>query len=277
MTGSSQVPWNVFSPGVYSNFCNAINGGDKTKALTQTVDSHGNVVQGSSKEKRDVSRRTPPPNPDTYNNYKFTLSWGGGDGSCPSNCSDVFYNIAEGPCGHVAGEQNIMAPSATLDTGCGIYSYTISTPSTSTPTPSPSLTCNPSDGSGGYKQFSRDAASDMTNDICSQLIKNKVVLSQSGSSLAPASMDDIFQKSGNDVAADGATLVINPNWALTGCPDQSNPQDVDFGSMQAGDCAGYFMAAVDSCPEFSNPSGGEFWKWGGQNQAACAFWTVRAM
>ena len=275
-TKSSQVPYNVFSPGVYSNFCNDVDQ-DKSKALTETLDSSSKVIQGASKEKRDVSKRTPPPNPGTYKDYNFTLSWSGGDKSCPYNCSDVFYKIAQGPCGRTAGEQNIMASSASLDTGCGIYSYNITTPAPpSSPSPSPSVNCHSGSTPGGYVQFSRDAASDMVNEICTELVDSKVVLSQSGSSLPPASMNDIFQKSGNNVAANGATLVINPHWALGGCADQNNPQDVDFGSMPINDCAGYFMTAIDGCPEFDNPSGTQFWKWGGTNQAACAFWSVQA-
>ncbi|KAL9079184.1 MAG: hypothetical protein Q9157_001935 [Trypethelium eluteriae] len=274
----SQVPYNVFSPGVYSIFCNTINGGDRSKAFTQTVDSHGKVIQGTSKEKRDVSRRTPPPNPETYNAYNFTLSCSGGDESCPSNYPDTFYNIAEGPCGHVAGEQNIMAPTATLDTGCGMYSCNISAPASvpSPPAPQPSLDCHQGNIPLGYQQLSRDAASDMTNLICTELVDNKVVLSQSGSLMPPASMFEIFEKSGKDIAANGATLVINPHWALGGCQSENKPQDVDFGSMQVSDCVRYFMTAIDGCPEFSNSGGGEFWKWGGTSHAAYAFWSVQA-
>ena len=47
----------------------------------------------------------------------------------------------------------------------------------------------------------------------------------------PSSLDDIFRKSGKDIAENGATLVIDSNWPLTGCGDESNPQDVNFGSM----------------------------------------------
>ena len=77
----------------------------------------------------------------------------------------------------------------------------------------------------------------------------KVVLSQSGSSLPPAGkpLDDDSQLSGKIIAADGATLVINPSWALDGCEDLRNPMDLDFGAMSANDCINAFLIPVDSC------------------------------
>ena len=92
----SNIPYNVFSPGVFTNFCAAVNKNGKGKALQQTVDSSGNLVSGNNK--RTIWERTPPPNPSTYKGYKFALEWTGGDGTCPSSCSDVFSSIANGIC-----------------------------------------------------------------------------------------------------------------------------------------------------------------------------------
>ena len=91
----------------------------------------------------------------------------------------------------------------------------------------------------------------------------------------PSSLGDIFRKSGKDIAENGATLVIDSNWPLTGCGDESNSQDVNFGSMSVDECVGTFLVAMDSCGDFTNPNGDKFWKYGGQNRAKCAFWTVR--
>ena len=86
----------MFSPGVFSNVCDAVNKNGKSKALQQTVDSSGHVVSGNNK--RNIWERTPPPNPSAYKGYKFALDWTGGDGSCPSDCSDVFSAIANDIC-----------------------------------------------------------------------------------------------------------------------------------------------------------------------------------
>jgi hypothetical protein len=252
MADSSEVPWNVFSPNVYTSFCSTINGGHKSKGLTQIVDSRGNATPAkeAGTEKRDIFARTLPPNLDTYSGYTFQLDWSGGDGSCPSNCSNVFSAMAESPCGHTAGEQNIMASQTELDTGCGIYSY-----KTSPPAPQLKLKCNTG---SNYKKFSRGTAKDTINGICNKLHTNAVVLSQSGNSLPPSSLDDIFRKSGKDIAESGATLVIDSNWPLTGCGDESNPQDVNFGSMSVDECVGTFLVAMDSCGDFTNPNGDKF-------------------
>lgn len=88
----SGIPYNVFDPGVFTKFCNTLDGGDKSKALKQTVDSSGNVISGSK------MKRTPPPNPSAYKDYKFFLSWSGGDGSCSSGCTNVFSTITDNIC-----------------------------------------------------------------------------------------------------------------------------------------------------------------------------------
>lgn len=92
----SNIPYNVFSPGVFSKFCETVVSNDKSKALQQTVDSNGDVV--STNKKRNIWERTPPPSPSDYKGYKFALDWTGGDGSCPSDCNAVFSSITNGIC-----------------------------------------------------------------------------------------------------------------------------------------------------------------------------------
>jgi len=94
----SDIPNNVFTAGsgLYSKFCDKINGGDKSKSLTQIVDSSGNVIppkkQSSSKEKR-----TPPADPGAYNAYTFDLEWTGGQG-CNSDCGSSYAAMAGAFC-----------------------------------------------------------------------------------------------------------------------------------------------------------------------------------
>lgn len=276
MNQISRVPYNVFSDGVYKNFCEQV-GKDKGKEFKQTVDSKGAEI----KKKRDLFglfKRTPPPNPDAYKDYNFELSWTGGDGSCSSDCHKAFDAMALSPCGHTAGQQNIMSDETSLDTGCGIYKYKINGPPKPEPEPEPEppksrKECN--DGSKG-KPFNRDKAMEMVNEICKALHDDGVKLSKDGDHLPSSKYDDIFSHKGGGYVDDGNWISMNPNFALDGCDDINNPQVVDFGAMSVEDCVAPFQEVIDGCPNFENPNGDKYWKWGGKNKAHCAFWTVSA-
>lgn len=144
----SEIPFNVFSPSIFSNFCKSV---DPKTQLSQIVDASGNVIPPKAKERAVVQKRTPPPNPSSYTGYTIALTWTGGDGSCNADCGSAYSNLANSPCGHQGGQQNVMAKAGELDTGCGKYSYSITAPPASTPTPpSPPptptqgpITCNP--------------------------------------------------------------------------------------------------------------------------------------
>lgn len=163
-TQLSGVPYNVFhgeAGSVYDMFCFEI---DSTVNQEWTVDATGKQQSGSSKRKR-----TPPPNPSTYDGYTFDLKWETnnqtqGCGQNADSCRDVYDAIQDSPCGHQAGrssifkpfckvsnisfigEQNIMASSGqAVVNGCGTYSYSISSPkSTTTPTSSTTTPSSPS-------------------------------------------------------------------------------------------------------------------------------------
>ena len=96
------------------------------------MDSLGNVIPPKSK-RSSLSLRTPPPDRELANGYAFDLDWTGGDGSCQSDCNGFFDRIVRSPCAHLGGEQNNMAVEASIDTGCGVYSYKIN----DTPSPEP--------------------------------------------------------------------------------------------------------------------------------------------
>lgn len=134
-------------------------------------------------------------------------------------------------------QENVMTSEGSLNTGCGVYSYAIAPPPGIDPAPVPKSTTLQCNTGNPNKQFSRDAAKNAIGKVCEDLHNGKVVLSQSSDS----------QVSGKHIAADGATLVINPDWALDACEDLETPTDLDFGAMSVDDCVNAFLVPVDSC------------------------------
>ncbi len=145
MNSPSKILYNLFNDGhgngINRNFCGTVMKDPKTK-LVQIVDAHGNIIPNRSK-RSSIRMRTPPPDPDAENGYTFDLEWTGGDGSCSSDCSKSFDTIVGSPCAHLGGEQNDMANSASLDTGCGIYSYKINAPPSPPSVPVPTICPDP--------------------------------------------------------------------------------------------------------------------------------------
>jgi hypothetical protein len=126
VTALSGVPYNVFSGSagsVFGKFCDAVGKAQQTK-LSWNVDSSGNQKTSS----RLRHKRTPPPNPGSYTSFNFELDWAPASGTCNTNCNDAYNGITLSPCGHQGGEQNGMTASASLDVGCGTYSYKITGP-----------------------------------------------------------------------------------------------------------------------------------------------------
>ncbi|KAA1122487.1 hypothetical protein PGTUg99_037689 [Puccinia graminis f. sp. tritici] len=167
MGDSSRVPYNVFN-GVFGKFCeNTLN--NPLSGLSQIVDARGFVIPP---RKRSLSKRTPPPNPDTYKDYKFGLSWSGGKGSCSLSCEEAFHAASSSPCGHTAGEQNIMSTSGTVEAGCGQYKWTIIKPATSglDPAPSPpavsAVKCHPADQFGKHGDINPGFQNQYTGVAC---------------------------------------------------------------------------------------------------------------
>ncbi|KAI7955322.1 hypothetical protein MJO28_005722 [Puccinia striiformis f. sp. tritici] len=165
MSDISRVPYNVFN-GVFGTFCkntldNPLNG------LSQIVDSRGFVVPP---RKRSLFKRTPPPNPDTYMDYRFGLSWSGGKGTCSLSCDEAFKAASNSPCGHTAGEQNIMTTSGTVEAGCGQYKWTIIKPFGTDPAPSApkvsDVKCNAADQFGKHGDISPGFQNQYTGFAC---------------------------------------------------------------------------------------------------------------
>lgn len=277
-TQVSQVPWDIFSPGVYSSkstfidehfcaesmtvypsspieepsstlmkrkvanilpldFCNSLNGGDKTKSFTQTVDSKGNVIPSS--KRRSLNGRTPPPDPNAYGSYTFDLKWTGGDGSCSSDCSNVYYTIAQSSCGHTSGYQNIMSSAASLDTGCGIYSYTIANtaaptgPTIVSPVKKDTNSCN-DPGLSLNQPFTLVNAQDAISQFCADDI-----------SLPQTSLPLLKSYSYGAVS-----IRVQIGWQYggqTGCGSITNTDGSLQTSITPDQCSTYLLNAVNLC------------------------------
>lgn len=123
---ASRVPANVFqSAPIWKDFCDQLNGGDEknddNRWMVTDIDGHKPTLL-----KRDLEARTPPPNPDSYRNYNFFLKFkANNQGICRASCADAYKEIAQGQCGRGGSQQNTMARRASVDVGCGTYSYQI--------------------------------------------------------------------------------------------------------------------------------------------------------
>lgn len=135
-THLSGVPYNVFyniqGSNVYDKFCDALK--DPQTNFEQTVDVYGNV------KKTKLGKRTPPPNPSQFKDYSFKLSWVPNKKlhTCQLRCKDAFRDLANSQCGHQGGGSNTLASTASVDDGCGTYSWDITPPPSNSPSPSPS-------------------------------------------------------------------------------------------------------------------------------------------
>lgn len=168
-TALSGVPYNVFggtTGSVFGNFCNTVGKAQQTK-LTWNVDSSGK--QKTTTRRRH--RRTPPPNPNSYTSFNFELDWAPTSGACNTDCNSAYQKIATSPCGHQGGEQNGMTASASLDVGCGTYSYKITGSNVPTPEgpPAPSLSaqyCLPLDDFGSHGDIEPEWQAEYTGLAC---------------------------------------------------------------------------------------------------------------
>ncbi|KAF2187303.1 hypothetical protein K469DRAFT_570267 [Zopfia rhizophila CBS 207.26] len=150
----SGIPNNVFngaSSNVYGKFCDTI-GRASQKELTWNVDASGNQKANS---RRRNDKRTPPPNPKGYGSFNFELKWRPGSGSCNSNCYDAYSRIAQSTCGAQGNMRTMMTAEASLDVGCGTYSYKITGPDVPKPNGPPPTTvsaqyCYPADVFGKH-------------------------------------------------------------------------------------------------------------------------------
>ncbi|KAB5578286.1 hypothetical protein GE09DRAFT_1089179 [Coniochaeta sp. 2T2.1] len=119
---SSDIPSNIFRSEkntVYGRFCDSWVAGTELK---MTVDAAGN----DRKPKAGLTRRTPPPNPDTWSHYNFDLSFEPTDKGkkCVLNCNDAFSTMTQA-CSNPGSNGNLMAKTGKLDVGCGIFDFNI--------------------------------------------------------------------------------------------------------------------------------------------------------
>jgi hypothetical protein len=106
----TSFPENVFRAGLTDKFC-AERDKKPDAALEWTVDSKGNLIPAPSKrlrrrrglvgvETHNIDARSPPPNPDAYNEYSVKLSWRPQPPfmGCHLTCHDTMMKIANSPC-----------------------------------------------------------------------------------------------------------------------------------------------------------------------------------
>ena len=81
----------IFVLNTFSKFCDAVEK-DATMELNWIVGVDGN------EKPRLRSKRSPPADPDGYNEYEITLMWTGGEGACAKGCKDAYNAMALSPC-----------------------------------------------------------------------------------------------------------------------------------------------------------------------------------
>ena len=143
------------------------------------------------------------------------------------------------------------------------------------PKPDGTLKCTPTKGSSEAKMFSQSKAKDQITKICQAYVDDGLVLNFDGHSFGKQlRYFDLGATHGS--SEHDSVLVIGLDHAKANCADVNDAKPLDFKALGVGKCEEYFMRVVDGCPNFENPNGHQYWKWGGKNQHACAFWTVIA-
>ncbi|KAK8016932.1 hypothetical protein PG993_015121 [Apiospora rasikravindrae] len=130
----SEFPGNVFykDKGVPAKFCAEVSK-DTKKPLEWMVNSYG-------EQAKRLGARTPPPNPDTWKDYRITLMWNPREGEndvCSEDCTGAFDAFRGSECNPTGGFGQTMKLNATVDVECGRYSYQIQAPPKPPTKPSP--------------------------------------------------------------------------------------------------------------------------------------------
>ncbi|KAK1999299.1 hypothetical protein LX36DRAFT_632705 [Colletotrichum falcatum] len=151
--GPSNVPSEFFVDKTSSTFCEEVMK-DLSKEVTDAgtaYDINGNkiprlrmskVTGGLRESKRSLSARAPPENSDSYLDYKFYMSYTPKDRECvlPKEglCSNAYEALVKSPCGTNHGSAgNRMFYDASVDVGCGKFTWKIEKPEE--PLPKPTL------------------------------------------------------------------------------------------------------------------------------------------
>lgn len=151
MDKAGQVRFAWFQ-GLYPQFCSQIK--DKKKEFHADLTNKDYKAPNSKRSSlwESLVARTPPPSASDYNDFKFSFDWKPADGQCYKECNDAYNDMTTSPCGHTAGDMNIMAAKTEYDIGCGTYSYEI-TPKAKEPEAPPEKNCEPTD-SNFYMSYS---------------------------------------------------------------------------------------------------------------------------
>ena len=130
----SGVLYNVFygqgkTLNIYDHFCQDIDGTVNSKRVVDALGNQRDPAPSGQKLKR-----TPPPDPKSYDTFNFELSWEKNDatqgcGQTVESCRNAFSRLANSPCGHQGGTQNVLTAAGKITLpNCGSYSYLITGP-----------------------------------------------------------------------------------------------------------------------------------------------------
>ncbi|KAM0280464.1 hypothetical protein ACHAQH_004043 [Verticillium albo-atrum] len=116
----TQMQGNIFSSpqnNVHNHFCS---GWVKENEHKMTVNAKGENVNPEP----HLERRTPPPNPDSYKDWRFDLSFKPGEGGeCKMGCDEAYEKI-EGYCTSNAGGVYLYEKGS-YDVDCGVFDYKV--------------------------------------------------------------------------------------------------------------------------------------------------------
>ena len=238
--------------GVYKGFCDEVNK-DKKKELKILVNQEGVDITEKKLGTRGIQKRTPPALPDP-NGKTFVLGWTGGDDSCSSGCIEAFNTMTENPCAKLGPEQNNMAKSQKLDTGCGTYSYSVEPPGgpvnsigpiPKVPQPKP-INCK------NAEMYLKDCPASIDGKNLDQTIDHFNVQLPGGENKVTSKMNNVTQVWRAKGGTSGPTYMVNIGW-VPGCTDYKemvadNPQGKSGDNPdQSISCTTIFKNVYDWC------------------------------
>ncbi|RYP49893.1 hypothetical protein DL769_011025 [Monosporascus sp. CRB-8-3] len=147
--GISNVPSEFFLDKTSKGFCEEVMKDLGAELLPTAYDIDGNKIpilklanQKAAEAKRALLKRSPPENSDNYLDYQFFLSYSPEDGEClvPEEdlCRNAWEPLVKSNCGNNHGSAgNRMFIDASIDVGCGKFTWHVEKPAE--PLPAPSL------------------------------------------------------------------------------------------------------------------------------------------
>lgn len=209
---------NNFFAGLYPQFCNLIEGGDKT--IPATSDFTNTDFKAPSK--RSLDPRTPPASNKEYDGSKFHFKWTGSSGTCRTDCYGAYQSIMTSSCGNSGSQSNSMTLEGSVNVGCGTYTFAIENPADDPP-PTPESRCNGT--SDGYYVSGASIYASYP-DFCTKV-----------AALGPARGGTVHTETYNDQTPDKVNIAAT----FPGDDGTLYPQ------VSAGDCNSAMKSFLDTC------------------------------